>query len=78
MQRSAQPHSAGQPSVLAACPRTLYAKGGERKRMTILFADIRNSTASLIVLAIPIGHAAPAPVLDLMNEAVAVTHGGRQ
>src|SRR5258706_9012922 len=51
--------------------RTLYAKGGERKRLTILFADIRNSTSLIDSLGDPeLGMRRLQPVLDLMNEAV--------
>jgi class 3 adenylate cyclase len=51
--------------------RSLNAKGGERKRLTILFADIRNSTALIDSLGDPeLGMRRLQPVLDLMNEAV--------
>jgi class 3 adenylate cyclase/tetratricopeptide (TPR) repeat protein len=51
--------------------RTLNAKGGERKRLTILFADIRNSTGLIDSLGDPeLGMRRLKPVLDLMNEAV--------
>jgi adenylate cyclase len=51
--------------------RSLNAKGGERKRLTILFADIRNSTGLIDSLGDPeLGMRRPQPVLDLMNEAV--------
>jgi class 3 adenylate cyclase/tetratricopeptide (TPR) repeat protein len=51
--------------------RSLSAKGGERKRLTILFADIRNSTGLLDSLGDPeLGMRRLQPVLDLMNEAV--------
>src|SRR2546430_9605929 len=51
--------------------RSLNAKGGERKRLTILFADIRNSTGLLDSLSDPeLGMRRLQPVLDLMNEAV--------
>ena len=47
------------------------AKGGERKRLTILFADIRNSTGLIDSLGDPeIGMRRLRPVLDLMKEAV--------
>jgi class 3 adenylate cyclase/tetratricopeptide (TPR) repeat protein len=50
---------------------SLNAKGGERKRLTILFADIRNSTGLLDGLGDPeAGMKRLRPVLDLMNEAV--------
>jgi class 3 adenylate cyclase/tetratricopeptide (TPR) repeat protein len=51
--------------------RSLNAKGGERKRVTILFADIRNSTGLMDRLGDPeVGMNRLKPVLDLMNEAV--------
>jgi len=51
--------------------RSLNAKGGERKRLTILFADIRNSTGLIDSLGDPeVGMRRLQPVLDLMNEAV--------
>src|SRR5438309_5912163 len=51
--------------------KSLNAKGGERKRLTILFADIRNSTGLLDSLSDPeLGMRRLQPVLDLMNEAV--------
>ena len=51
--------------------RSLNAKGGERKRLTILFADIRNSTGLLDSLSDPeLGMRRLQPVLNLMNEAV--------
>jgi class 3 adenylate cyclase/tetratricopeptide (TPR) repeat protein len=51
--------------------RSLNAKGGERKRVTILFADIRNSTHLIDSLGDPeLGMRRLRPVLDLMNEAV--------
>ena len=50
---------------------SLTAKGGERKRLTILFADIRNSTGLIDSLGDPeIGMRRLRPVLDLMKEAV--------
>ncbi|WP_349546356.1 adenylate/guanylate cyclase domain-containing protein [Bradyrhizobium guangdongense] len=52
--------------------RSLYAKGGERKRLTILFADIRNSTGLIDSLGDPeLGMKRLQPILDLMNKAVA-------
>ena len=52
--------------------RSLHAKGGERKNLTILFADIRNSTVLIDSLGDPeLGMKRLQPVLDLMNEAVA-------
>jgi len=51
--------------------RSLNAKGGERKRLSILFADIRNSTGLLDSLSDPeLGMRRLQPVLNLMNEAV--------
>jgi class 3 adenylate cyclase len=51
--------------------RSLNAKGGERKRLTILFADIRNSTGLIDSLGDPeLGMRRLQPVIDLMNEAV--------
>src|SRR5258705_1141450 len=51
--------------------RSLNAKGGERKRLTILFADMRNSTGLIDSLGDPeLGMRRLQPVLDLMNEAV--------
>ena len=51
--------------------RLLNAKGGERKRLTILFADIRNSTGLIDSLGDPeLGMKRLQPVLDLMNKAV--------
>ena len=52
--------------------QSLRAKGGERKRVTILFADIRNSTSLIDKLGDPeLGMRKLQPILDLMNEAVA-------
>src|SRR5437764_11635027 len=51
--------------------RSLNAKGGERKRLTVLFADIRNSTGLIDSLGDPeLGMKRLQPVLELMNEAV--------
>ncbi len=51
--------------------RSLHAKGGERKRLTILFADICNSTSLIDRLGDPeLGMRRLQPILDLMNEAV--------
>ena len=51
--------------------RSLNTKGGERKRLTILFADIRNSTELIDGLGDPeAGMRRLQPVLDLMREAV--------
>jgi len=51
--------------------RSLQAKGGERKRLTILFADVRNSTSLIDSLGDPeLGMKRLQPVLDVMNDAV--------
>jgi adenylate cyclase len=51
--------------------KSLHAKGGERKRLTILFADIRDSTSLIDSLGDPeLGMRRLQPVLDLMNDAV--------
>src|SRR5436309_1617066 len=51
--------------------RSLHAKGGERKHLTVLFADIRNSTGLIDSLGDPeLGMKRLQPVLDLMHEAV--------
>src|SRR3984893_14564459 len=51
--------------------RSLNVKGGERKRVTILFSDIRNSTGLIDSMGDPeLGVRRLQPVLDLMNEAV--------
>ena len=51
--------------------RSLHAKGGERKHLTILFADIRNSTGLMDSLGDPeLGMKRLQPILDVMNEAV--------
>src|SRR6478735_7286937 len=51
--------------------RSLHAKGGERKRVTILFADICNSTSLIDRLGDPeLGLKRLQPILELMNEAV--------
>ncbi|MCA1456706.1 AAA family ATPase [Bradyrhizobium sp. BRP22] len=50
---------------------SLNAKGGERKRLTILFADICNSTGLIDRLGDPeIGMRRLQPVLEIMREAV--------
>jgi len=50
---------------------SLSTKGGERKRLTILFADIRDSTRLVDRLGDPdLGMERLRPALDLMNEAV--------
>ncbi|BAM92248.1 putative adenylate cyclase [Bradyrhizobium oligotrophicum S58] len=51
--------------------RTLSSKGGERKRLTILFADIRGSTQLIDSLGDPeLAMQRLDPVLNLMKEAV--------
>ncbi|WP_076865846.1 adenylate/guanylate cyclase domain-containing protein [Bradyrhizobium mercantei] len=51
--------------------RSLSSKGGERKNLTLLFADIRNSTNLIDSLGDPeLGMRRLEPVLDLMKEAV--------
>ena len=55
---------------------SLNAKGGERKRLTILFADIRNSTSLIDSLGDPeLGMRRLQPVLNIMKEAVARYEG---
>jgi class 3 adenylate cyclase/tetratricopeptide (TPR) repeat protein len=50
---------------------SLHARGGERKRLTVLFSDIRNSTGLIDSLGDPeLGMKRLQPVLELMNEAV--------
>ena len=56
--------------------QSLIAKGGERKRLTVLFADIRNSTGLIDGLGDPeLGMKRLKPVLDLMNESVRAYDG---
>src|SRR6202166_1487802 len=51
--------------------RSLHAKGGERKRLTVLFADICNSTTLIDSLGDPeLGMRRVDPVLSLMKDAV--------
>jgi class 3 adenylate cyclase/tetratricopeptide (TPR) repeat protein len=51
--------------------RSLSLKGGERKRLTVLFADIRNSTSLIDSLGDPeLGMRRLDPVLALMKDAV--------
>ena len=51
--------------------RSLSSKGGERKRLTLLFADIRNSTSLIDSLGDPeLGMRRLEPVLALMKDAV--------
>ena len=55
---------------------SLNAKGGERKRLTILFADIRNSTSLIDSLGDPeLGMKRLQPVLNIMKEAVSRYEG---
>jgi class 3 adenylate cyclase/tetratricopeptide (TPR) repeat protein len=55
---------------------SLSAKGGERKGLTILFADICNSTGLIDSLGDPeLGMRRLKPVLDIMREAVARYEG---
>jgi class 3 adenylate cyclase/tetratricopeptide (TPR) repeat protein len=55
---------------------SLTTKGGERKRLTILFADIQDSTRLIDRLGDPeLGMQRLQPVLDLMNQAVARYEG---
>jgi adenylate cyclase len=56
--------------------KSLSTKGGERKRLTILFADIRNSTELIDGLGDPeAGMKRLRPALDLMREAVSRYEG---
>ena len=51
--------------------RSLHEKGGERKRLTILFADIRNSTGLVDGLGDPeLGLKRLQPILDVMHKSV--------
>jgi class 3 adenylate cyclase/tetratricopeptide (TPR) repeat protein len=51
--------------------RSLSSKGGERKRLTVLFADIRDSTSLIDSLGDPeLGMRRLEPVLNLMKDAV--------
>src|SRR6266576_3163772 len=51
--------------------RSLSIKGGERKRLTVLFADIRNSTSLIDSLGDPeLAMQRLEPVLNLMKDAV--------
>lgn len=51
--------------------RSLRAKGGERKHVTVLFADLSNSTDLIDSLSDPeLGMKRLQPILDVMNEAV--------
>ncbi len=50
--------------------RSLSASGGERKRLTVLFADIRNSTALIATIDPEQAMRRMQPVLDAMKDAV--------
>ncbi len=50
--------------------RSLTASGGERKRLTVLFADIRNSTGLIATIDPEQAMRRMQPVLDAMKEAV--------
>ena len=50
--------------------RSLSARGGERKRLTVLFADIRNSTGLIATIDPEQAMRRMKPVLDGMKEAV--------
>ena len=50
--------------------RSLAASGGERKRLTVLFADIRNSTELISTIDPEQAVRRIRPVLDAMKEAV--------
>src|SRR5581483_6625175 len=61
----------GGPQSWQKVASSLIAKGGERKRLSILFADIRDSTRLIDRLGDPeLGMERLRPALDLMNEAV--------
>jgi class 3 adenylate cyclase/tetratricopeptide (TPR) repeat protein len=68
----------GQPLTPSAIPsqasdelfRSLTASGGERKRLTILFADIRNSTELIATVDPEEARRRMQPVLDAMKDAV--------
>src|SRR5208283_2782003 len=49
--------------------RSLSASGGERKRLTVLFADIRNSTALIATIDPEQAMRRMQPVLDAMKDA---------
>ena len=49
---------------------SLSASGGERKRLTVLFADMRNSTELIASIDPELAMGRIRPVLDLMKEAV--------
>jgi class 3 adenylate cyclase/tetratricopeptide (TPR) repeat protein len=64
-------NAAGPASSSQRLLQSLSSKGGERKRLTILFADIRNSTSLIDSLGDPeLGMRRLEPVLNLMKEAV--------
>lgn len=50
--------------------RSLSASGGERKRLTVLFADIRNSTGLIATIDAESAMRRIQPVLDAMKDAV--------
>jgi class 3 adenylate cyclase/tetratricopeptide (TPR) repeat protein len=59
------------PSSSQRILQSLSSKGGERKRLTVLFADIRNSTGLIDSLGDPeLGMRRLEPVLNLMKDAV--------
>lgn len=70
--------SCGEPLAEAAAPtqnpsqllRKLSASGGERKRLTVLFADIRNSTGLIAAIDPEQAMRRIEPVLDAMKDAV--------
>ncbi|HEV7599138.1 MAG TPA: adenylate/guanylate cyclase domain-containing protein [Bradyrhizobium sp.] len=65
------PSSAGPDPSSQRMLRSLSSKGGERKRLTLLFADIRNSTSLIDSLGDPeLGMRRLEPVLALMKDAV--------
>jgi adenylate cyclase len=65
------PASAGSEISSQRMLRSLSSKGGERKRLTVLFADIRNSTSLIDSLGDPeLGMRRLEPVLNLMKDAV--------
>ena len=65
------PTSAGPEPSSQRILRSLSSKGGERKRLTVLFADIRNSTSLIDSLGDPeLGMRRLEPVLNLMKDAV--------
>src|SRR5450756_200103 len=64
-------NAAGPASSSQRLLQSLSSKGGERKRLTVLFADIRNSTSLIDSLGDPeLGMQRLDPVLALMKDAV--------